>query len=99
MYRLMIFLKKTDNEPLVNHFKDVILKYLREMSGQDIELAKVEGSSFMEDKYRYYCEISADSKEDIDKMMVSPIGRKFTREITSFVNDIVMFYANYNTEK
>lgn len=98
MYRLMIFLKKTDNEPLVNHFKDVILKYMREMSGQNIALGKIEGSSFMEDKYLYFCEISADLKEDIDKMMVSPIGRKFIREITSFVNDVVMFYANYNTE-
>ncbi len=99
MYRLMIFLKKTDNEPLVNHFKNVILKYLREMSGQDIALAKIEGSNFMEDKYLYYCEISAKLKEDIDKMMVSPTGRKFTREISSFVNDIVMFYANYDAEQ
>lgn len=93
----MIFLKKTENEPLVSHFKNELIKTLREISGQNIKIAKVEGSLLTTEKFEYYCEINAESKNEIDKMLASPKGKNLAREITAYVNDLVIFYANYRS--
>jgi serine protease inhibitor ecotin len=97
MYKMMIFLKKTENEPLRNHFKSELLSSLREISGQDIQIAKVEGSLLTTEKFEYYCEITAESKDQIDKMLATPKGKRLSREISAYVNELVIFYANYKS--
>ncbi len=92
----MIFLKKTENEPLKNHFKRELVERLREVSGQNIKIAKVEGSLLTSEKFDYYCEINAESKDQIDKMLASPAGKKLSREISAYVNELVMFYADFD---
>ncbi len=65
MYKLLLFLHKTDNnENIQNHFLEFTLKYLSDMAGKEIIAADVESNPLLEQKYSKFCELSVESVEE-----------------------------------
>lgn len=99
MYKLLFFLHKTDDENVLQFFKDNTVKKLEEITGEDIGIAEVESNLLLEQKYTYYCEISASSKEEMDRMMHSKAGKELNKSLMEFHKDITIIAVNYNQEK
>ncbi len=98
MYKMLIFLKKSDDPNVVRHFRNFTLPALNKLSGREIKIAKVESSLLLEQKYEWFCEISVDSKYEWDKMMASGEGKKLNRDFMDFHNNIDLIFVNYEEE-
>ncbi len=99
MYKLLFFLHKTDDENVLQFFKDNTVKKLEGITGEEVGIAEVESNLLLEQKYTYYCEISASSKEEMDKMMNSKAGKELNKSLMEFHKDITIIAVNYNQEK
>ncbi len=99
MYKLLFFLNKTDDENVLQFFKDNTVKKLEDITGEDIGIAEVESNLLLEQKYTYYCEISASSKEEMDRMMHSKAGKELNKSLMEFHKDMTIIAVNYNQEK
>ena len=98
MYKMLIFLKKNqDSEEMANYFEKNTLNNLRKASGKEIKLADIEGAAFMEEKFYKYCELKVDSKDELDTIMASVDGKKFSKEIQNYMPHISIFYANFKS--
>ena len=96
MYKLLLFLNKTDDENIINHFNDYTLKYLSEISGNKIEAASVESSILLEQKFSKFCEVSVDSKEIWDEKMNSKPGRELNKDLMDFHQSVTIIFVDYN---
>jgi hypothetical protein len=96
MFKALIFLKKTNEEKVINHFKEFTLKYISEISGREIKAAAVESNLLLEEKYSYYCELEADSKDHMNELMNSKAGKELNKDMMEFHPFITVIYVNYN---
>lgn len=96
MYKLLIFLNKTDDDKILIHFKEYTLKYLTEIYGREIEIGKVESSLLLEQKYSYFCELVFESKEEWDEKINSRAGKELNKDLTEFHRFISFIFVNYN---
>ncbi len=99
MYKLLFFLHKTDDENVLHYFRDNTIKKLEGIIGKHIGIAEVESNLLLEQKYTYFCEISALSKEEMDKMMHSKAGKELNKSLMDFHKNITVIAVNYNREK
>ena len=99
MYKLLFFLHKTDDENVLHFFRDNTIKILEGIIGKHIGIAEVESNLLLEQKYTYYCEISASSKEEMDRMMHSKAGKELNKSLMDFHKNITVSAVNYNQEK
>ncbi len=99
MYKLLFFLHKTDDENVLQFFRDNTIKKLERIIGKDVGIAEVESNLLLEQKYTYYCEISASSKEEMDSMMQSIAGKELNKSLMDFHKNITVIAVNYNQEK
>ena len=99
MYKLLFFLHKTDDENVLQFFRDNTIKKLEGIIGKDVGIAEVESNLLLEQKYTYYCEISAASKEEMDKMMHSKAGKELNKSLMDFHKNITVIAVNYNQDK
>ena len=99
MYKLLFFLHKTDDENVLQFFRDNTIKKLEGIIGKDVGIAEVESNLLLEQKYTYYCEISALSKEEMDRMMHSKAGKELNKSLMDFHTNITVITVNYNQEK
>jgi hypothetical protein len=99
MYKLLFFLHKTDDENVLQFFRDNTIKKLEGIIGKDVGIAKVESNLLLEQKYTYYCEISALSKEEMDRMMHSKAGKELNKSLMDFHKNITVIAVNYNKDK
>lgn len=99
MYKLLFFLHKSDDENITSFFKDNIIKKLEEVSTTKIELAEVESNLLLEQKFSFFCEISAPSKEEMDKLMYSKAGKELNKNLMEFHENITMIAVNFNPKK
>jgi hypothetical protein len=99
MYKLLFFLHKTDNEDTLQFFKEHTVKKLGEVIGANVGIAEVESNLLLDQKYSYYCEISASSKDEMDRMMNSKAGKDLNKSLMDFHKDITVIAVNYNQEK
>ena len=76
MYKMLMFLKKSDDIKVTEHFVNYTLKILSEIAGREINAAKVESNLLLDQKYELFCEVSLKSKDEWDKKIVSKEGRK-----------------------
>ncbi len=95
MYRLLLFLNKTNEESVLNHFKEFIIKYLSEAIGQKIKIGKVESSLLLEQKHTLFCEVSIKSKEEWNSKMTSKAGKEFNRDLMDFHKHIIPIFIEY----
>jgi hypothetical protein len=96
MYKLLFFLHKTDNENIPSFFKDHIVKKLDEIIGSKTDIAKIESNLLLEQKYSYYCEISAPSKEEMDKLMYSKAGKDLNKSLMEFHKNITVIAVDFS---
>ena len=96
MYKALFFLHKTNEENFEEHFKQFTLKYIGEVIGEKIIAGKVESNLLLEQKYNLFCEVSAETKDEWDKLMNSPAGKKLNEDLSDFHQFITVIFINYN---
>ena len=99
MYKILFFLNKNDDENAEKFFKTNFLDNLEDITGTTINVAQVESNLLLEQKYTLYCEISAASKEEIDKLMHTKAGKEFNKQLINFHKNITVIAVNYSSEK
>lgn len=95
MYKLLLFLHKTNNDEAVSHFYDYTIKYLSDMTGNEIKVANIESNLLLDVKYSKFCEITVDSKEVWDRMMSTREGRLLNKDLTDLHQFITVIFVNY----
>ena len=94
MYKMLMFLKRSDNPNVIRHFKNFTIPILNELNGEKIKIAKVESSLLLEQKYTWYCEIAVDSKEEWDMIMATKLGKKLNKDLMDFHQNIDTIFVN-----
>ena len=94
MYKMLMFLKRSDNPNVIRHFKNFTIPILNELNGEKIKIAKVESSLLLEQKYTWYCEIAVDSKEEWDMIMATKLGKKLNKDLMNFHQNIDTIFVN-----
>jgi hypothetical protein len=77
MYRVLIFLYKVD-EDFLNYFVKNFIPILSDINGQEVKLAKVESNIILEQKFSHFCEITANSKDEMNLKLSSSSGKKLS---------------------
>ncbi len=98
MYKLLFFLHKSDDENILKHFEDVTVNHLNEITGDDIMVGKVESNFLLETKYSHYCEISASSTDEMNKLMNKKAGKELNNDLMLFHNSITVISVNYSKD-
>ncbi len=96
MYKLLLFLKKTADENILNHFKDYTVKYLAEIAKKEIKIAEVESNLLLDQKYSLYCDLEVESKDAWDSMMNTKEGRLLNKDLMEFHQNISAVFVNYS---
>jgi hypothetical protein len=96
MYKMLLFLKKSADEDVVKHFREITITYLSEIAGKEIKFAKVESNFLLEEKFSFYCELSADSKDEMDKLLATRAGRELNKDLMAFHQYFTAIFINYN---
>jgi len=97
MYKLLLFLKKTSEENILNHFKDFTVKYLSDVAKKEIKIAKVESSLLLDQKYSLYCDIEVESKDAWDLMMNTKEGRLLNKDLMEFHQNVTAIFVDYSS--
>lgn len=95
MYKILIFLKKTGDESVLARFTQSTIPKLESLSGQKIHLAEIEGAMLSQEKFHKFCEALFPKKEDLDRLMQTPAGKEFNKDLAGYSNHISVFYANF----
>lgn len=98
MYKLLLFLKESDDSKIINHFTNVTLKHLSELSGNTVKVGKVESNLLLDTNYSIFCEIEAGSKDEMDKLMNTPSGRELSKDLYDFHNYVNVIYIDFNNK-
>ncbi|MGE5354553.1 MAG: hypothetical protein ACM3P0_20895 [Acidobacteriota bacterium] len=95
MYKILIFLKKTDDESVLARFTKSTLPRLESLAGQKVKLAEIEGALLSQEKFFKFCEAVFSRKEDLDKLLQTAEGKEFNKDLAGFGNHVSVFYANF----
>jgi hypothetical protein len=95
MYKLLLFLNKTNEEDIINHFKETTLQYLSAATGQDIKTGEVESGLLLEQKYRLFCEVTVNSKDEWNAKIATKAGKEFVKDLSDFHRHITPIFINY----
>ena len=96
MYKLLFFLKKSSEEKVLNHFMNFTLNHISAVAGSEIKAGNVESNLLLEEKYDKFCELTADSKEEMDRKMSSPEGKELNKNLVDFHKFITVISINYD---
>ena len=99
MYKLLLFLKKTNDENVLNHFKEFTIKYLTQIAGEEIKIADVESSLLLDQKYSQFCEVTVSSKDEWDEKMNSLSGRELNKDLVDFHQNITVIFVDYKNKR
>jgi hypothetical protein len=95
MYKLLVFLKKTDDKGMPELFKDQTLKLFSEVTGKEIKAGDVESNLLTETKYVKFCEIDMPSKDEWDKKMSSRAGKELNKHLMNMHQFLDLIFVNY----
>lgn len=95
MYKLLLFLNKSNEENISNHFKESTINYLSAAVSKKIKIGNVESNLLLEHKYNLFCEVTVDSKEDWNSKMATKAGKEFIKDLTDFHKHITAIFINY----
>ncbi len=98
MYKLLFFLHKSDDENVLKHFEEVTVNHLKKITGDDIMIAEVESNFLLETKYSHFCEISASSIDEMNKLMNKKAGKELNKDLMLFHNSITVISVNYSKD-
>ncbi len=94
MYKILIFILKSDSD-FVNFFIQTFLPLLSVINGEEVKLAKVESNLLSDVKYSHFCEIKANSKDEMDVKLSSPSGRELGKLLMELHQKIYIVYISY----
>ena len=95
MYKVLIFLKKTNDEEVIHHFKNFLVKYFSDLVGKDLPIGSVESNLLLEIKYSLFIELEVESKENWEKLFVSEAGDNLEKDLIEFHKYINIIFINY----
>ncbi len=99
MYKVLIFLHKSEKNNFLNFFKNSFLPLLSEINDSEVRLASVESNLLLEQKYSHYCEITAKDKDEMDRKLNSSAGRNLNKLLMESHQNLTFIAINYsNTE-
>lgn len=98
MYKMLLFLRKSDDQNVEKHFRDFTLPILKELTGKEIRTAEVESSLLIEQKYNLFCESAVQSKDEWDKLMASETGRKLNKDLADNHRSIDIIFVKYDED-
>ncbi len=96
MYKMLFFLKKSNEEKILNHFNNFTVKHLSALAGREVKAGKVESNLLLDEKYERFCELTAESKEEMDKMFNSPEGKILNKDLMDFHKFITVISVNFD---
>lgn len=94
MYRILIFIIKSDLD-FINYFNQTFIPLLSDVNGKEVKLAKVESNLLLDLKYSHFCEITANSKDEMDKKLNSASGRKLGKLLMELHNKLSVINVSY----
>lgn len=95
MYKLLLFLNKTDDEQILNHFNEYTVKHLSGIAGEEIKIASVESNLLLDQKFSKFCEITTESKDMWDKLMNTKAGRELNKDLMDFHQSVTLIFVDY----
>lgn len=99
MYKMLFFLHKSEDEEIFKHFVEFTVCYLKEIIKSEVQIAKVESNLLLEQKYSHYCEVSGNTKDELDELMNSKAGKELNRDLMEFHKYITVITVDYNRDK
>lgn len=94
MYKILIFTLTTDKD-FCNYFNSNFIPLLNEINGNEVKIGKVESNLLLDLKYDQFCEISADSKDQMDEKLNSPAGRKLGKLLMESHQNLSVIAVNF----
>lgn len=94
MYKILIFIVK-DESDFINYFIQNFIPLLSELNGKAVKLAIVESNLLSDIKYSHFCEITANSKDEMDKKLSSSSGRKLGKLLMELHQKISVINISY----
>lgn len=95
MYKVLIFLKKTDEENIISHFRDFLVKFFSDLTKKKIEIGIVESNPLLEVKYSHFIQLDFESKEKWQKLFGNETGEELKRDLLDFHKFITMIFIDY----
>ena len=95
MYKVLVFLKKTNEEKVIDHFKDFLAKYFSDLTGKELSIGEVESNPLLEVKYSLFFEIEIESKEKWEKLIGTETGKNLYQDLIEFHKYITIIFINY----
>jgi hypothetical protein len=95
MYKMLFLLTKSDDKNIINHFNDFTMKYISSLAGEEIKAGEVESNLLLDQKYSLMCELSASSKEEMDRKMGTPEGKALNKDLMDFHKYVTIIAVNY----
>ncbi|MEJ5262879.1 MAG: hypothetical protein WHT45_09380 [Ignavibacterium sp.] len=98
MYKLLIFIHKSKESGFINFFINSFLPLLNEIEGNEVKLAEVESNLLLEQKYSHFCELTANSKDEMDNKLNSSAGRSLSKLLMESHQHITVITVNYKQD-
>ena len=95
MYKVLVFLKKTNDEEVIHHFRNFLVKYFSDLVGKDLPIGSVESNPLLEIKYSLFIELELESKENWEMLFVSEAGENLEKDLIEFHKYINIIFINY----
>lgn len=95
MYKVLVFLKKTNEEKVINHFKDFLAKYFSNLIGKELSIGEVESNPLLEVKYSLFFELEFESKEKWEKLIGSEAGENLEKDLIEFHKYITIIFIDH----
>ena len=96
MHKMLVFLKKTKEDKILEHFENFTLKHLSEIAGREIKAGEIESSLLLDTKYTHFCEISVESKDKMDELMSSGKGRELNKDLMELHEFVDVIFVDFN---
>lgn len=95
MYKVLVFLNKTNDENIISHFNGFLVKYFSDLTGKDLQIGSVESNPLLDVKYSLFFEFECESKEKWEKLFSSESGQELKKDLFEFHKYITIIFINY----
>lgn len=95
MYKILLMIKNSADDELIKHFRDYVIIHLEKAAGVKMQIGNVDGAKLNPEPYIKIYEILFKTKDEMDKALSSPDGKKFNRNLTGFIQHVSVFFIDY----
>lgn len=95
MYKMLLLLKKTEDEFQEKIFEENIVNQLSEATGKKLLIGKVDSSLLLENEYLKFCEVNFASKDEMDELLASAKGKEFSKNFSQLAKLVTVILVNY----